>query len=321
MINKYVECLIPITKCNLKCEYCYVIQENRRDNKMAKLKKTPQEIGEAFNAKRWGGKMLVNLCGAGETILCPELPEIVYNIVKQGHIVNITNNGTITKGIEELIALPEEISSNILFSFSLHYLELKKRNMLKVFADNVKKVKNSKASFFVQMNLCDEYIECLEEIKEYCIQNFGALAQIALTRKEFPQMEIYTELSKEEYKSYADQFESPMFDLMYDNFKTKRTEYCNAGKRTYTLDLATGDLKRCYFEKPFMNIYDSNEDIPEKSVGNNCKDKFCVNIIHFIALGVVPEINCLTYAKLRDREGAGWFKKTLLEELDSKFDK
>lgn len=319
MIDKYVECLIPITKCNLECEYCYVIQENRRDDKMPKFARTPQEIGEAFNAKRWGEKMLVNLCGAGETILCQELPEIVYNIVKQGHIVNITNNGTVTKGIEKLIALPDEIASNILFSFSLHYLELKKRNMLKVFADNVNRVKNSKASFFVQMNLCDGYIECLDEIKEYCMKNFGALPQVTLTRKEFPEMDIYTQKSKEKYKSYADQFESPMFDLMYKNFKVKRTEYCYAGKKSYTLNLATGDLKRCYFEKSFMNIYDSDEKIPERSVGNNCGDKFCVNIIHFISLGVVPDIDCLTYAKLRDREGAGWLKKNMLDELNSKF--
>ncbi len=320
MISKYVECLIPITKCNLECEYCYVIQEKRRDNKAPKFKKIPKEIGKAFDAHRWGGKMLVNLCGAGETMLCQELPEIVYHIVKEGHIVNITNNGTVTKSIKELLSLPEEITSRILFSFSLHYLELKKRGMLKVFADNVKRVKVSKASFFVQINLCDGYIECLEEIKEYCMHNFGALPQVALTRKEFPDMDIYTKHSKEEYKKYAKQFDSPMFDMMYDNFKVKRTEYCNAGKRSYTLNLATGDLKRCYFEKPFMNIYDSDENIPERSVGNHCGDKFCINAIHFISLGVVPEINCLTYAGLRNREGAGWFKETILNELASKFE-
>ena len=29
-INRFLECLVPVTACNLKCSYCYVIQEGRR---------------------------------------------------------------------------------------------------------------------------------------------------------------------------------------------------------------------------------------------------------------------------------------------------
>ena len=28
-IKRFFECLIPVTICNLKCEYCYIIQEER----------------------------------------------------------------------------------------------------------------------------------------------------------------------------------------------------------------------------------------------------------------------------------------------------
>ena len=31
--KRFIECLLPVTICNLKCSYCYIIQGNRRDMK------------------------------------------------------------------------------------------------------------------------------------------------------------------------------------------------------------------------------------------------------------------------------------------------
>lgn len=57
-IKRFVECLIPVTVCNLKCDYCYVIQRHNRKGKMAELKYSPEQIGEALNKERWGGSAI-----------------------------------------------------------------------------------------------------------------------------------------------------------------------------------------------------------------------------------------------------------------------
>ena len=58
-IKRFIECLIPITTCNLRCSYCYVIQRNNRCNKIAKLKYTPEQIGNCLTVKRG----VVAICG------------------------------------------------------------------------------------------------------------------------------------------------------------------------------------------------------------------------------------------------------------------
>lgn len=55
-IKRFVECLLPVTACNLKCSYCYVIQRNNRKMKQAELKYTPEQIDRAMAQSRWGGK-------------------------------------------------------------------------------------------------------------------------------------------------------------------------------------------------------------------------------------------------------------------------
>ena len=54
-IKRFFECLIPVTACNLKCSYCYVIQRDRRQMKMAEMRYTPEQIGAALTAERLGG--------------------------------------------------------------------------------------------------------------------------------------------------------------------------------------------------------------------------------------------------------------------------
>ena len=289
---------------------------------MPSFRKNPEEIGRAFSPKRWNAnRLFVSFCGAGETLLCKELPDIVYHVLSQGNVVNITNNGTITSAINKLINFPSNLTSRLVFAFSLHYKELKQHNLLSVFAENVKKVAASPASFMVQLNLYDGYLEDLDEIKSYCLDNFKALPQLALTRYQKNGMRVFSVHDMDTYRQYGDDFESPMFKFACDNFLKKRKEFCYAGVKSYTLNLADGTLKRCYFDKMFFNIYDDLEAaIPESPVGHDCRDIYCINAIHFLALGVMPDVNCPSYAQLRNRESAGWYKKTILDALDGKFD-
>ena len=140
-VTKFVECLVPISHCNLKCSYCYVIQENRRGTTELPFRCSPEKIGKAFSPMRWGGLMMVNLCGYGETLMPNEMPDIIYNILLQGHYVNVTNNGTMSKRFDEIVEFPKELLSRLCFAFSLHYIELKKTNMLQTFVNNVNKIR------------------------------------------------------------------------------------------------------------------------------------------------------------------------------------
>lgn len=101
-IAAFIEVLIPITACNLECHYCYIIQRHQRAMEAPKFHATPSEIGYALRPERFGGRLYVSLCGAGETMLTKELPEIVKSILEYGNYINITTNGTIRKSFYKI---------------------------------------------------------------------------------------------------------------------------------------------------------------------------------------------------------------------------
>ena len=149
-IKRFVECTVPISHCNLRCGYCYIIQEKRRDADMPGFRYSPEYIGRAFSKERWGGTMLVNLCGAGETMMCPQITEVISAILEQGHFMNVTTNGTISAKFDDIAMFPEELRSRLCFAFSLHYTELQRTHNLDAFADNVCRMKDAGCSVLVQ---------------------------------------------------------------------------------------------------------------------------------------------------------------------------
>lgn len=325
-IKYFIECLIPITKCNIKCHYCYVMQRHNRNMKYASFHYTPEYMAKALSPERLGGIAYISLCGAGETLMQEEIPEIVYHLLKEGHYVNITTNGTITKTfrvISELI--PKEYLKRLNFSFSYHYLELKRINYIERFFENIKFVKSLGCSFVVQLNLCDEYINCIDEIKKTCIENVGALPQIAATRKETNlknNITFYTDYNVNDYIKYGNEFNSPLFKFTMKNFMQKRKEFCFAGKLSYVFNFETGNISPCYCSHIKKNLYkELNSPIKFSSVGRHCKSPFCMNSSHFMALGVIPSINCPSYAELRNRkciDGSEWYNDTMKEILSKK---
>ncbi|MBQ2835558.1 MAG: radical SAM protein [Clostridia bacterium] len=323
-IKRFLECLVPVTACNLRCEYCYVMQEGRRTDEIPKFRYSPEHIGKALNKKRLGGTSYISICGAGETLIPKEMPKIIEEILKQGHYVNVTTNGTLTQRFKEITSIPKDLLKRLHFAFSLHYIELNKTNNLDVFFDNVKMVKNAGCSFLVQLNLYDEYILLIDEIKDKCFNEIGAFPQIAATRKEQlseqdMKIQLHTNLQNEEYVKQGQKFESPLFDFTMKNFLVKRKEFCYAGDWSLLLNLQTGDIRKCYAEPEHQNIYeDIEKPISFGAIGNNCKCRYCVNSSHFMSLGIVPEIETPTYANLRDREEAKWYNDEMKIFLDSK---
>lgn len=322
-IKRFFECLIPVTACNLKCGYCYVIQRDNRKMKMPNLKYPPQIIGKGLSVERLGGICYFSICGAGETLLPKETIEIVYELLKNGHYVNLTTNGTITKRFDELLQLPEEYLSRLHFAFSFHYNELVRLNLVDTFFNNVKKIKSSGCSFLVQINLCDEYLDCWDEIKELCIKEIGAPPQVAATRKEnnnngkIEKVEFLTELSREEYIKKGKAFNSPLFDFTIKNFNVCRKEFCYAGDWSGTLDLGTGILSKCYGPNR-QDIFENIKKPIDFTAIGRCDSAFCMNSSHFMSLGIIPEIETPTYASLRNREEAGWYSKKMEFFLNQK---
>lgn len=318
-IKYFFECLIPITVCNMKCHYCYVAQRHNRKMEMAKMQYSPKYIAKALSVKRLGGIAYFSICGAGETTMVNELPELCYFLTKEGHYINITTNGTYIKFFQKLFDIcNKEQLSHINFSFSLHYLELKRLKAFDRFFEIVKKVKEHGCSFMIQFNLCDEYEPYLENIKTICLQKVGALPQIAATRDEknlSNDIKLYTHHTKEEYEKSVEDFKSPLFDFTMKNFNVKRHEYCYAGKWGGSLNLSTGLFRPCYSSPISQDIFkDITKPINWVSVGNHCGSPFCMNSSHFISIGMIPEYNCKSYGELRNRvttEGKEWYNQTM----------
>ena len=326
--KRFFECLLPVTVCNLKCPYCYIIQENRRKMKLAEMQYSPKHIAQALRKERVGGICWISICGAGETLVQRESIEIVQYLLEEGHYVNITTNGTLSNRFDELIEKCKDNIRHLHISFSMHYLELKKHELLETFFSNIIKMQNAGASILVQLNLCDAYMPFIEEIKEMSRQKLGAYPQVALTRDESVRpMKIWSDKTDKEYLEEGEKFDSPLFRFTYKNFNVKRKEFCYAGDWSGVLNLQTGWLSKCYVNLEGQNIFkDISEPINFEAVGHDCKNVYCVNSSHFMSLGVIPELETPTYAQLRNREEANWYNEEMkmflnrkLEESNSKY--
>lgn len=313
-MRRFIECLIPITACNLKCSYCYIIQEGRRKNEKAHFQYSPDHIGKALSIERLGGVSLISITGSGETLIPKELPIIVAEILKQGHFVNITTNGTLSNQMRAVLDATKEFHAHLHFSFSFHYSELKKKNLIETFFNNIRMAKESGCSILLQINLSDEYFKDWDEIKRLSYENVGALPQVALTRDESTgEYRILTRHSESEYIAKAREMKSPLFEYTLKNFNVKRTEFCHAGLWSAKLNLATGEMTGCYGNGIRQNIFkDINKKIEWAPIGNNCCFKYCFNSSHFLSQGVIPCFSPdISYGSLRNREEAEWYTQEM----------
>lgn len=325
--KKYIDCVIPMKLCNLKCSYCYVHKTQEKDL-LPPLKYSVEHITtKGLSKKRLGGNAIINLCGAGETTLYPELFNLVKGLLKQGHVVSIVSNGTTSEKFDEFLkTLPEEYLSRLFFKLSLHYLELKRKNLLDIFADNVKKILNSPASFTVEMGASDDYIPYIDEIKKYSLENFGALPHITILRDNDNPKKMMTNLTKQKYKQIWSSFDSSFFDIRwkYWNSPSNKT-YCFAGYFTNTIDLIPGILRPCSFleKSPYeINIFENTaEEYPCIPIGYKCPAEHCVLCHAFLAFGDKPQLDTPTYTTVRNRvmtDGREWLKDTIKDAFNTK---
>lgn len=309
--RRFIECLVPSSLCNLKCEYCYVIQQNRREGIVEKPQYSVETMIKGLSKARLGGACFFSLCAIGETLIPDYLFELVKGLLKEGHYINITNNGTVTNRIKEYCDLPKNILSRLHFSFSFHYNELKKFNLIDTFFKNVQSVKNAGCSFIVKLNLCDSYINQIEEIKEICLKNIGAYPVISITRDQaISNFKLFTNDQKR-YLQIGKSLDSKMFDFTNRFFNKKIKRFCYAGDWSALLNLKTGVMSKCYANtEDGQDIFaDISKPINFQAIGRHCKAGFCVNADHFITQGVIPSLKCDGYADIRTDANRQWYNQ------------
>ena len=191
---------IPNNKCNLKCQYCYITQLDKWGKNADEFKYEPNHIVNALSVERLGGVSIINLTGQGETLLYSGIVELTHGLLKEGHFVELVTNAISTKVIRELLKISASELDRLEFKISFHYKELKQRKLLEHFFDNVNLIKQSHASFTLELMPYDEIENCIDEINQICLDRAGAKCHATIGRKDSAAGRgLLTSHTKEEY--------------------------------------------------------------------------------------------------------------------------
>ncbi len=320
-IKKYIDCIVPVEICNLKCSYCYLGNNYKKSNQ-DKHYPSIDYIARALSPYRLGGIALINFCGDGETLLCKELVPIIEALVNQGHYISLVTNGTVTKAIEDILKLNIDLQ-HVFFKFSFHYLELKRLNLLDLFVQNVNMAALAGCAISIEITPSDELIPYIDEVKNFSLEKFDALPQISVARDEsVREFKILSKLSEKEYRQIWGQFDSPMFDFKFAEVGKKRFSNCMAGVWSLQLNIETGDLYKCTHNPWIDNIYqDINRPINLEPVLDKCCLSYCFNCHSYLALGTIEGIETPTYYEIRDREkrdGSHWVNDKMKNIFEQK---
>ena len=278
------------------------------------MKYSPEQVALACSPKRLGGLAYFNFCADGETMLLKDLDLYVKELVKQGHFVEIITNMTITNMVDKFMEWPREMLEHVEFKCSFHYLELKKKKLLEVFAKNANQLWGKGASINIEVTPSDELIPYIEELKNFSYSNFGALPHITIARNDSTKnIDYLTNLSDKEYSKTWSQFDSSFWKFKRSIFGKKQEKFCYAGAWSAYIDLSTGMANQCYCGKSLGNVFENPErPFPENPVGC-CSIPHCYNGHAFLTWGLIPDLDTPTYAEVRNRttQNGEWLNVTL----------
>lgn len=305
-IKMFLDTYVPVTTCNFRCHYCYITQQRLFSRNLPKFVYSPEVVAKAISKERLGGTCLFNICGGGETLLPPEMTDYIRIILEQGHYVMVITNGTVTKRFDEIVTYPSELLGRLFFKFSYHYLELKQKKIFNIFFENIRKVRDAGCSFTLELTPCDEIIPNIDEIRQIAKDRVGADCHVTIARDDASPLHdkpILTKLSRPEYEKTWGVFDSDMFKYKLAIFGEQRKEFCYAGAWSAYLNLGTGIMTQCYcnFATP-QNIFENIErPIKKTPIGYKCSQPHCYNGHAFLTLGVIPEHEAITYARIRNK--------------------
>ncbi len=323
-IKRFIDCYIPVTTCSLRCHYCYITHHRLFEGKLPEFRYSPKHVRQCLSKARLGGTCLFNFCGGGETLLVPQLLEYIKELLEEGHYVMIVTNATVTSAFTKIAQWPHSLTGHLFFKFSYHYMQLKERNLLDVFFNNVCLMRDVGCSFTLEATPSDEMIPYSDEMIQKAIEYVGAMNHITVARDERNpnELPILTELSPEEYTMTWNKFHSELFTYKMSIFGQKRNEFCYAGAWSLYLNFQTGDATQCYSSFFKQNIFSNPKDeIKWMPIGNNCKEMHCYNGHAFLVLGLIPELKTPNYAELRNRkskDGTEWLQPEMKAFMQTK---
>ncbi|WP_371298105.1 radical SAM protein [Paraeggerthella sp.] len=311
-IKRLILGLIPNQKCNLKCEYCYISQLDAWEDQ-TQMKYTPEHIARSLSKERLGGVSLINLTGNGETFIQAEVPQIAKCLLAEGHYVEIVTNGLITRRIQETLDCPEDWRKRLFFKLSFHYRELLDRNLMDRFFENMRLIRDSGASFTLELLAYDEIEKDIDDIIKVTREKSGAVCQATIGRNQHHSADLLSAHSPEEFREIWKSLSSPMMDLKLDMLNVKRREFCYAGAWSLFVNLATGESQPCYWQPYNQNIFKNPEKpIMFDPVGYNCTQPFCINAHAHLTWGLIPELDTPPYEVMRNRvcsNGTEWLSE------------
>lgn len=324
-IKKYVELYVPVTTCTLHCHYCYIFHQGLFRNKLPEFQYSPEVVKKALSLERLGGVCLINMCGGGETLLPPQITSYIRVLLENGHFVSVVTNATVSARVNEIAQFPPHLLKHLYFKFSYHYLELKTKGLFDLFFSNIRKLRDAGCSFSLEVTPNDESIPYIEDMKELAIRELGAACHVTIARNDVApgrDKPILTNLPHEVFYKTWDAFDSKMIRFKRTIFGVRRREFCYAGLWSFVLNLGTGIMTQCYGTRRQWQIFDEPEKpLPNLPVGYGCPMPHCYNGHAFLTLGVIPELDTITYEEIRNRrctDGSEWLKPEVKEFFSSK---
>ena len=321
-IKRLILGFMPNQKCDLKCEYCYISQL-KAWSEPEKLHYSPDYIAKCLSVKRLGGVSLINLTGQGETLLQPDIVELIAALLKEGHYVEVVTNGTISGKINKILQLPEKLLHRLFFKMSFHYKELKRLNLMDSFFKNARAIHDAGASFTIELMAYDEIEEDIPSIKEICEKEIGAYCHTTIGRDDTRKDKaLLSKHSASEYRKIWGTFDSKMTSFKLDVLGVKRKEFCYAGAWSLSVNLYTGEAQPCYWQPYNQNIFkDINKPIKFTPVGHYCTQPYCINAHSHLTWGLIPGLKTPYYCDMRNRKcknGDCWLNKECEEFFNSK---
>ena len=321
-LKRYFDIFVPQSTCNLQCDYCYAAKQHTALAEIKPLAYSLPHIRQALSCERLGGTCLLNLCGSGETLLAPYIVDLTRELLEEGHYVMLVTNGLPSRPIKELTEhIPLELRKHLIFKISFHFMELKSKGLLDKYFANIDLIRRSGISFTVELTPSDDQIPYIDEIKEVCLKNLGALCHISVAREESkPGIPILSALSREEYIKVWGQFDSPLFDFKMRIFGEPRKEFCYNGLWGGCINLATGSISQCYRLRP-VSFFDNPSSPFDFCLVGKCETAHCYNGHSWLTLGMIPDLVTPTYLEMRDRvtaDGRHWVGEEMRKFLSQK---
>lgn len=297
-VSRAITVYVSGNKCNLNCSYCYVVN-SRCDEKTEKvdLKFDLQTMIEAFSVERLGGIADIVVIGSAETLLMEHIIPFVHGLLKHGHVVTVVTNATLTKRIKQLVDIDKIYLKRLIVKASMHYLELKRQGLLKVYFDNIKYVVNAGASCYPFVLIAEEYLPYLDEISSSCIDELGIKPQCSPCNEVVDidsikySSKFKPEITQELYKNIEKKFDTRIFNEIVQNKKFDPQEhFCYAGLWSFGVDYATGNMSKCHGISIPDNFYEGNFcGKVREPVACSCGIESCCLQYNFFAEGLLPD--------------------------------